>query len=77
MYFDSFSDLMAMGKHGFYVWTAYGATILVFVGSFLALRAAQRKQLRHLHWQASLRQGAAAEAADSGSLDHGEGTSEP
>ena len=36
MYFDSFADLLQMGKHGFYVWTAYGTTALVLVASWLA-----------------------------------------
>ena len=36
MYFDSFAELLQMGKHGFYVWTAYGATVLVLL---LAQRA--------------------------------------
>lgn len=27
MYFDSFADFLAMGRHGFYVWTAYGISL--------------------------------------------------
>lgn len=30
--FDSFSDFLAMGNHGFYVWLAYGLTFLVLGG---------------------------------------------
>ncbi len=29
MAFDSFHAFLAMGKHGFYVWLAYGVTALV------------------------------------------------
>jgi heme exporter protein D len=40
MSFDSFSDFIAMGKHGFYVWTAYGVVLLGLV--IMPLRALQR-----------------------------------
>jgi len=29
MAFDSLSDFLAMGNHGFYVWLAYGLTFLI------------------------------------------------
>ncbi len=29
MYFDSFSDFIAMGGHGLYVWLAYGIALAV------------------------------------------------
>lgn len=29
MYFNSFSDFIQMGNHGFYVWTAYGIGLTV------------------------------------------------
>ena len=35
MAFESFSEFVAMGKHGFYVWLVYGvslATLLTLVG---------------------------------------------
>ncbi len=39
MYFDSFADFVAMGNHGFYVWTAYGLSALLIIGNMLfALR---------------------------------------
>lgn len=31
MYFESFSDVLTMGGHGPYVWTAYGITLLVIL----------------------------------------------
>jgi heme exporter protein D len=31
MSFSSFSDFLAMGGHGLYVWSAYGVTMVVFV----------------------------------------------
>lgn len=27
MYFDSFADFLAMGRHGLYVWSAYGISL--------------------------------------------------
>ncbi|MBL7249258.1 heme exporter protein CcmD [Alloalcanivorax sp. C16-2] len=39
MYFDSFADFLAMGRHGFYVWTAYGlSALLITANMLLALR---------------------------------------
>lgn len=31
-YFHSVAEFMAMGKHGFYVWTCYGLTFLAIIG---------------------------------------------
>ena len=44
MYFDSLADLRQMGKHGFYVWTAYGATALVLLISWLVREVPLSKQ---------------------------------
>jgi len=38
MYFDSFAEFLLMGKHGFYVWMAYGTTVAVLLGSWLSAR---------------------------------------
>jgi heme exporter protein D len=40
MYFDSFAEFLLMGKHGFYVWMAYGTTAAVLLGSWLSARQA-------------------------------------
>ncbi len=56
MYFDSFADLLQMGKHGFYVWTAYGTTALVLVASWLSARGAFVATTRRLRQQAELAQ---------------------
>ena len=39
MYFDTFAEFLQMGKHGFYVWLAYGATALVLLWSWISARA--------------------------------------
>ena len=39
MAFESFADFLAMGKHGFFVWTAYGiSAVLIIANMVLALR---------------------------------------
>ncbi|MFT0211927.1 heme exporter protein CcmD [Pseudomonas sp. F1_0610] len=35
MYFSSFSDFLAMGNHGFYVWLAFGITFAVMIINLL------------------------------------------
>lgn len=32
MHFDSFSDFLAMGGYGFFIWLAYGLTYLLLIG---------------------------------------------
>ena len=39
MYFDTFAEFLQMGKHGFYVWSAYGATGLVLLWSWISARS--------------------------------------
>ena len=40
MAFESFADFLAMGKHGFYVWSAYGVSALLIIANMaLAIRA--------------------------------------
>ena len=34
--FSSLSDFLAMGKHGFYVWSAYGITLVIVLANVLA-----------------------------------------
>ncbi len=44
--FDSFSDFLAMGGHGLYVWLAYGAAVMVVAANVVAVRAARRRYFR-------------------------------
>lgn len=49
MYFDSFSEFLEMGRHGFYVWTAYGLSLALVVGQLIAMvrrRARVRADIR-------------------------------
>jgi len=36
MQFDSFSDFIAMGGYGFYVWLSFGACALILLGILLS-----------------------------------------
>ncbi len=36
MYFHSFADFLAMGGKGFFVWSAYGISAVLIVGSMVA-----------------------------------------
>ena len=46
MSFDTFSDFLAMGKHGLYVWLSYGVAVLVIAANVLALRRQRRRFFR-------------------------------
>ncbi|AEF53895.1 heme exporter protein CcmD [Marinomonas posidonica] len=49
MAFDSAADFFAMGKHGLYVWSAYGISGSVLVGFILLSLRERRKVRRQLH----------------------------
>jgi heme exporter protein D len=46
MSFESFSDFLAMGKHGLYVWSAYGICFTVLAINVLAPVVARRRHLQ-------------------------------
>lgn len=46
MYFDSFAEFLAMGRHGFYVWLAYGFFLLILVWNILSPRFAAHQALK-------------------------------
>ncbi|MBV1915929.1 MAG: heme exporter protein CcmD [Pseudomonadales bacterium] len=43
MYFDSFEAFLAMGKHGVYVWSAYGLAIVLLSVNVIAPLLNKRK----------------------------------
>ncbi len=45
MYFESFADFLEMGRHGFYVWTAYGVSLALIVTNLVAM-VHRRRQVR-------------------------------
>lgn len=46
MYFDSFADLLAMGKHGAFVWSAYGISLAVLALNVALPILARRRYLQ-------------------------------
>lgn len=45
MYFDSFAEFLEMGRHGFYVWTAYGISLALIAVNLVAM-ARRHKRVR-------------------------------
>ncbi|MDX1678068.1 heme exporter protein CcmD [Arsukibacterium sp.] len=45
MYFQSFSDFLAMGGYGFFVWLSFGLTYLLLTG-LIAISMYQQKQFK-------------------------------
>ena len=43
MYFDSFAELIEMGKHGPYVWSAYACFVVVVAGNIFAAISKRKK----------------------------------
>ncbi len=48
MFFESFSQLLAMEGHGPYVWSAYAITLVTLIALVAQPLAAKRRQLREL-----------------------------
>ena len=46
MSFSSFSEFLAMGTHGLYVWSAYGISLLVLTINLLLPLRARRNYLQ-------------------------------
>jgi heme exporter protein D len=44
--FESFSDFLAMGRHGLFVWSAYGIALLVLVINVALPVMARRRYLQ-------------------------------
>ena len=67
MYFDSFAEFLAMGRHAPYVWSAWGLTFAIVLWNILQPWRQRRRWLRE---QAALlrpEQGARAAAPATGS----------
>jgi heme exporter protein D len=46
MSFTSFGDFLAMGRHGLYVWSAYGICLLVVIWNLTVPMLARRRHLQ-------------------------------
>ena len=45
IWWESWADFWAMGKHGFYVWGSYGVAALVVLGELMVARRARLQAL--------------------------------
>ncbi|MES2819708.1 MAG: heme exporter protein CcmD [Pseudomonadota bacterium] len=46
MYFDSFAELLAMGKHGLHVWSSYGICLAILLLNVALPILARRRYLQ-------------------------------
>ncbi|AHF68465.1 MULTISPECIES: heme exporter protein CcmD [Pseudomonas] len=55
MSFESFADFLAMGRHGLFVWSAYGICLFVLILNvalpLLARRRYLQQEARRLRWE--------------------------
>lgn len=51
MYFESVEAFLAMGKHGPYVWSAYGISLVLVVGELLRARRGQTRVMQTIRRQ--------------------------
>lgn len=49
MHFSSFSDFIAMGGHGFYVWWSYGITFLLLLTLAIVSVTKRKSLLKQIH----------------------------
>lgn len=61
MAFSNWADFFAMGGHGFYVWSAYGFTLMIFLGCIFH----GKKQAKKLIQRVKKMKGRAAHASHS------------
>lgn len=54
--FNSFAEFLAMGKHGFYVWTCFGITLSIMALNlalpWLARKKYLNQEIRRMRWEA-------------------------
>ncbi|MDX1458300.1 MAG: heme exporter protein CcmD [Marinobacter sp.] len=63
MAFDSFSAFLAMEGHGPYVWTCYGAFVLILTGLVMWSRGRRKAVIREQHRLLKLEETGAREQA--------------
>ena len=59
MFFDSFADFLAMGKHAPYVWSAYGVTFVVVLWNVVQPWRTRRQLIQEQAAQLRREKGAA------------------
>jgi len=61
----SFSEFIAMGYHGFYVWTSYGVSAVLFIALYLGVKSqnkSMKQQLKRRYSREELSQAKEAQA---------------
>lgn len=51
MAFESFSEFLAMGRHGVYVWSSFGIAVSCFVALAIEDRMARRRAVKRIQQQ--------------------------
>ncbi|WP_245673301.1 heme exporter protein CcmD [Endozoicomonas ascidiicola] len=57
LYFENWSEFLAMDGHGFYVWSAYAVGLLVVIYNVLSPMMAKRKVIASIRRQERLAKG--------------------
>ncbi|WP_227429081.1 heme exporter protein CcmD [Psychrobacter sp. I-STPA6b] len=55
-YFYTFQEFLAMGKHGVYVWSCWGLTVMVIMGFILYSRQQRQAVIKQLRVQQARQQ---------------------
>lgn len=71
MYFDSFADFLAMGRHAPYVWSAWGLTFVIVLWNIIQPLRQRRRLLQEQAAQLRREQGAAVKAGAIASVRDG------
>ncbi len=48
MHFSSFSEFLAMGGYGFYVWLSFGVTFVVMFGQVISTRMTHKRLIKDI-----------------------------
>ena len=72
MQFESFSDFIAMGGHGLFVWLCYGAGLLVFVVLFITPKLKRKSIMAELYQKQNRQQAASVASFQVNALDSSE-----
>ncbi|MGB0965709.1 MAG: heme exporter protein CcmD [Litorivicinus sp.] len=51
MAFESFSEFLAMGRHGVYVWSSFGIACACFIGLAIEDRVARARAIKRIQQQ--------------------------
>jgi heme exporter protein D len=70
MSFESWSEFLAMGGHGLYVWLSYGAAVIIIAYNVISVQVRQRRYFQQARDQA--RRAAARGGSEPGAASRAE-----